>query len=239
MRALTLVATITLSLVGSASVRADQLTIYRCTDAKGKQTLRDSPCKRGEKQQTQEMVRPRDAKPMTTRVARPPTTQQIETVRYVMQPAPRPLYACIAPDGQRYLSETAEGQPRWMPGWAVDPYPRPYPYPPVTIARYQGDLRWRGSHGAVRIGGERQYIAGAPVIGSPIQPIYPAPVVAAGGYWARDACSALSGTEICEVLSDRRHQIRIRYSQAMPSERTLLDSESATLDTRLRQECGT
>lgn len=239
MRALTLIVAIVLSLIGSAATRADQLTIYRCTDAKGKQTLRDSPCKRGEKQQTQEMIRPRDAKPMATRAPEQPTARPVETVRYVMQPAPRPLYACITPDGQRYLSETAEGQSRWMPGWAADPYPYSYPYPPVTIARIGGDLRWRNRNSAVRIGGERQYIAGAPVIGAPVPPIYPAPVVAVGGYWARDACSALSSAETCEVLSDRRHEIRVRYSQAMPSERKLLDSESATLDTRLRQECGT
>ena len=236
MRALILPSLLLLALVGSSWARADQLTIYRCTDAKGKLTLRDSPCLRGEKQQTQEMLRPRDAKPMPQRAPEPAVTRQVETVRYVMQPAPRPLYACITPDGQRYLSETAEGQQRWTPGWAVDPYP----YPPVTIGRYYGDLQWRGRHGSVRVGGERQYIAGAPVIGPPLRPITPVmPVIAAGGYWERDACSALSSAETCEVLSDRRYEISVRYSQAMPSERKLLDSESATLDSRLRQECGT
>ncbi len=238
MRALILPSILLLSLVCGGWARAEQLTIYRCTDAKGKQTLRDSPCKRGEKQQTQEMLRPRDAKPVTSRTIRTPRPREVETVRYVMQSTARPLYACITPDGQRYLSETGEGQPRWTPGWAVDAYP--YPYPPATIGRYHGDLRWSGRHGSVRIGGERQYIAGAPVIGRPVHPITPVvPVMAAGSYWVRDACSALSPSETCDVLSDRRHEIRVRYSQAMPNERRLLDSESATLDNRMRQECGT
>lgn len=227
---------ILLSLIGSATARAEQIKIYRCTDAKGKQTLRDSPCQRGEKQQTQEMIRPVDAKPVTARTTNVPARREVETVRYVIQPVARPLYACTTADGQRYLSESAEGEARWTPGWIAAPYTHPYPYPPVTIATHQGDLRWRGRHGSVGVSGGRQYIAGAPVIGSPV---YPVPVVAGGGYWARDACSALSTAETCGVLSDRRHEIRVRYSQAMPSERRLLDSESATLDTRLRQECGT
>lgn len=226
---------IVLPLVISEAARADQLSIYRCTDAKGKQTLRDSPCLRGEKQQVQDMIRPRDAKPTTSRApAIISPNKPTETVRYVVQPSYRPLYACVTPDGQRYLSETAEGEPRWMPAWAAQPHN--YPYPPAVIGRYQGDLRWRGRHGSVRLGGERQYIAGAPVIGSPG---YPAPVISSGGYWVRDACSALSNAELCTVLGERRHEIRVRYSQAMPSERKLMDGESATLDNRLRQECGT
>jgi len=236
MRALILLSIFLLALLGSDAARAEQLTIYRCTDAKGKLTLRDSPCKRGEKQQTQEMVRPRDAEPRVVRTPSAPPVREVETVRYVMQQPIRPLYACVTPDGQRYLSENAEGQARWMPGWAVDPYPRPYPYPPVTIARVGGDLHWRNRNSSVRIGGERQYIAGAPVIGSPVHPV---PVMATGGYWARDACAALSTAETCEVLSDRRHEIRVRYAQAMPVERKSMDAESATLDTRLHQECGT
>ena len=99
MRALILLSIFLLALLGSDAARAEQLTIYRCTDAKGKQTLRDSPCKRGEKQQTQEMVRPRDAKPVTSRANSPSPPRQVETVRYVMPPAARPLYACITPDG--------------------------------------------------------------------------------------------------------------------------------------------
>lgn len=234
MRALLLPLLIMTALTCHGLARGEQVTIYRCTDAKGKLTLRDSPCQRGEKQQLQEMIRPRDARPVASHPSVAPRTREVETVRYVMQPVPRPLYACISPDGQRYLSETAEGQPRWVPAWVAAS--SSYPYPPVTIAHHHGELGWRGRHGSVSIGGGRQYIAGAPVIGSPGHPV---PIVAGGGYWMHDACTALSASETCATLSDRQHQIRIRYAQAMPSERRLLDSESATLDTRMRQECGT
>ena len=220
-----------LALAHAMPAHAEQITIYRCTDAKGKQTLRDSPCKRGEKQQTQEMVRPRDAKPAISRTPSASRSRDIETVRYVVQHVPRPLYTCVTPDGQQYLSESAEGQQRWVPGWVVPTAP----YPRVLMGRDYGDVGWRGPRGSIRIGSERRYIAGAPVLGGPV---HGAPVIATGGYWMRDACSAMSTSETCEVLSDRRYQIRVRYSQAMPSERSLLDRESATLDNRLRQECG-
>ena len=33
------------------AIGAEEVTIYRCTDAKGKLTLRDSPCAKGERQE--------------------------------------------------------------------------------------------------------------------------------------------------------------------------------------------
>ena len=226
-----------LAALPAVHARAAEVTIYRCTDAKGKQTLRDSPCKRGEKQQTQSMLRPRDAKPAA--VTRAPTRRAAtgETVRYVMQPAPRTLYQCVTPDGASYTSESPQGQARWQPAWVgVAPgyrYPGPYPYPGYR-GGYGGELRYRDRHAGVRIGGGREYIAGAPVLnpGYPVAPVY------GGGSWVGDACEPLTQAESCEVMSDRRYAIQRRYVQAMASERTLLDRESANLDARLRQECG-
>lgn len=217
-----------------ARAEAGDVTIYRCTDAKGKLTLRDSPCKRGEKQQTQTMLRPQDARPAPViRGIAPRSAPPTETVRYVVQAAPRTLYACIAPDGRRYNSESPEGNPRWVPLWTMDaPYYGGYPaYPPVT-GRVGGELRYRDRHTSVRIGGGRETI-GAPVTGYPLTPM---PV--AGGSWVRDACEPMTASESCAVMSDRRYEISRRYAQAMPSERSQLDRESATLDSRLRQECG-
>ena len=55
-----------------------EVRIYRCTDAAGKQTLRDTPCPKGQAQQTRDMLRPKDApKPV-----RPPPPASV--------PAPRP-----------------------------------------------------------------------------------------------------------------------------------------------------
>ncbi|MEG3192735.1 DUF4124 domain-containing protein, partial [Lysobacter sp. D1-1-M9] len=46
-----------------APLRAEPVTIYRCTDEHGRLTLRDTPCRAGQRQQTSEMQRPRDPPP--------------------------------------------------------------------------------------------------------------------------------------------------------------------------------
>jgi hypothetical protein len=94
------------------------VTIYRCTDAKGRLTLRDSPCNRGDRQETRSMLRPKDAPqppprpPLAPIDAAPAAAPQIVVVN-----APRPLYECVTPDQERYLSDTPEGNPRWVPLW--------------------------------------------------------------------------------------------------------------------------
>ena len=58
------IACLLLPLMPQAPARAqatDNVTIYRCTDARGHQSLRDSPCPRGQDQQAREMLRPKDA----------------------------------------------------------------------------------------------------------------------------------------------------------------------------------
>lgn len=217
----------------SARAFAEDVTIYRCTDAKGTLTLRDSPCKPGEKQQTQTMLRPRDARPAPViRTGSARNEMPAETVRYVVQAPARTLYACIAPDGREYTSESPEGNPRWVPVWTVDaPYYGGYPAYPPSVGRHGGEFRYRDRHTSVRIGGGRETI-GAPVTG---YPVIAAPV--AGGSWVRDACAPMTASESCAVMSDRRYAISRRYAQAMPSERSRLDRESAGLDARLRA-CG-
>ena len=45
------------------------VTIYRCTNASGALTLRDSPCLKGEQQDVRTMQRPRDPSPSAMVVA--------------------------------------------------------------------------------------------------------------------------------------------------------------------------
>ena len=63
-----------LLLLSAAAIAQAQATgevrIYRCTDAAGKQTLRDTPCPKGQTQQTRDMLRPKDA-PTSKRPAPP------------------------------------------------------------------------------------------------------------------------------------------------------------------------
>lgn len=218
------------SLAGGHEARAGQVTIYRCTDAKGHLSLRDSPCRKGEKQEAREMVRPKDPppRPRAPAVAAPaPAPRESAPPRYVMLTPPRPMYECVTPDGERYLSETGEGRSRWEPAWLpaypVYPYLRD-PRGPDYRARVEyNDGRLGGS---IRIGSARRP---HPVV---IAPVHPA------GSWVRDACFALPQAEVCDRLRDQRYELNRRWNIAQPSERAQIDRETRSIDARLGNDCG-
>jgi hypothetical protein len=192
--------------------------IYRCTDASGKQSLRDTPCPKGQAQQARDMQRPQDA-PKPPRPTPPPAAPgpAPAPAPVVFLAPPRPLYECTTPDGDRYTSENGEGNPRWVPLWTLG-------YP---VARRQTSL---GSN----IGGRH------PRPGDPSRPPPHGihwPVAAAGG-WIRDDCAMLPPAEACARLRDRRSEIRTRFFNAMPSERDLLRVEERTINARLANDCG-
>ncbi|WP_158601785.1 hypothetical protein [Solilutibacter pythonis] len=217
----------------AAAARADDLTLYRCLDAKGRQTLRDSPCQPNEKQQTRQMIRPRDPPraPVVRTPPPPPPPPMRETVRYMTLAAPRPLYECQAPDGGRYTSESPQGRARWQPLWIglpVTPGSPGWPPMPVTESG-AASIHYRDRHTSVRIDSGRRLI-GAPIHGGHAYPVN-------AGTWVYDTCTPLPQAEVCARLSERQSEIRRRYFQAMPSERATLDRESAGIDTRLATEC--
>ena len=81
------------------------VTIYRCTDAKGRLSLRDSPCLPGERQDVRTMLRPKDAPPRPV-VAMPPrddtrTPASSPSPPGVFLQTPRPLYVCGTPVNTR------------------------------------------------------------------------------------------------------------------------------------------
>ena len=82
--------------------QAAGVTIYRCTDAQGRETLRDTPCLAGERQRARTMLRPQDPPARATPAAPPPSAPApAAPVRVVVATAPRPLYECTTPDGER------------------------------------------------------------------------------------------------------------------------------------------
>ena len=88
------------------------VTIYRCTNASGALTLRDSPCLKGEQQDVRTMQRPRDPAPSAQPPAPTPTPAAPvpnTTVQVVYLTPPRPLYECVTPDGETYTSDDGEG----------------------------------------------------------------------------------------------------------------------------------
>jgi hypothetical protein len=200
--------------------QAAEITLYRCIDAKGKLTLRDSPCAKGEKQETRTFQRPVDPPPRPVAEKTPSPSTPVE-VRYVTVGSPRPLYECVTPDGEHYTSDTGTGNPRWVPLWTLG-----YPWPQALSSE------------GFRVGPspppERRPPDGRP---RPPRPVFPA--IYASGTYIADECHALPQEEVCARLNDRRYQIKRRYLNAMPSERAVLDDEERALLARMRSDCGT
>ena len=208
---------------------ADAVTIYRCTDAAGRLTLRDTPCRKDEKQQTRTMLRPKDA-PVASRPAPRPLPVGARPA-YAPESSPRsgylaplqPMYECTTADGETYTSDNSEGNPRWVPLWTLG-YPigavrRPHPHP---IDRAGLSI----TSGHVHIDGQRTFL-------------HPPIFYGGAGYtWVVDDCHELPPSETCARLFDRRDAIRTRFFNAMPSERDQLRIEERGINARLDNDCG-
>ena len=206
---------------------ADAVTIYRCTDAAGRLTLRDTPCRKDQTQQTRTMLRPKDAA-VVPRVApaRPRPREDdgaVVRARTVYLAPPRPMYECTTADGDSYTSDTGDGNPRWVPLWTLGyPMARPWPQP---IGR-----------AGLAITSGRVHIDGQHTILQP--PVYSGAGFYGGYTWVRDECNVLPPNEVCARLADRRDAIRTRFFNAMPSERDQLRIEERGINARLDNDCG-
>ena len=201
---------------------AEQLTVYRCTDDAGHVSLRDSPCPAGLREQTIDMQRPTDPPPaprvVVAEPASPPPTQVIETSIVHIQ-APRPMYRCTTPDGDTYTSDTADGNPRWVPLWTLG-VPAYWPRNPL------GD----------RVGAPRpEPPRDGP--GAPDRNPY-AGVVYAPGTWVRDRCVRLPEAQVCDILREQKRELREEWFDAMPTRRAEVAEEERVLAERLARTCG-
>ncbi len=119
-RILAIVLLLSAAFVAQAQSSSD-VRIYRCTDATGKQALRDTPCPKGQTQQTRDMLRPKDApktaKPMPAPAPTPSPAQPPAQAVYLAPP--KPMYECVTDEGKRYTSDNGEGNPRWVPFWTL------------------------------------------------------------------------------------------------------------------------
>ena len=207
------------------ALAADDVTIYRCIDAKGRLSLRDTPCAAGEKQETRTMVRPRDAPPrppQATRVAEPmPEPEPVAEVHDAYIVPPRPLFECHTPDGELYTSDTDEGNPRWVPVWTLG-------YPVYAFPGQSSGVGFSAGNGNFAISGNTQIVTG-PVI---------SPGAYGAGMWVRDTCYELPLSEVCDRVRDRRDEVRKRFFNAMPSERDVLRVEERGLNARLDNDCA-
>ena len=227
MRALAGLFLLILAAATSSARGSDEVTIYRCTDAAGHLTLGDTPCAKGQKQQTRTMLRPRDATtpPVAPGPVRVPASETAVAPRLLVVRPPRPLYECIPPDGDPYTSDSPEGHPRWVPLWTLG----------FPIARHRRgrdtvpDTQLAITHGSVHIEGGTTMLT---------PPIAVSPWAYGAGTWIRDDCHALPQEEVCARLADRRDEIRRRFFNAMPSERDTLRVEERGINARLDDDCG-
>lgn len=212
------------SAVAGSAGATGEITIYRCTDAEGRVALRDTPCTQGEQQRARAMQRPRDPAPRPRpAVAVPPVAVPAPAAapaeaRFVLLTPPRPMYECVTPDGERYASDTPEGNPRWVPLWTVG-------YPPILPRNPLGD----------RVGAPRP----RPPRDRPGPPQLPPAIGLAltPGTWVRDRCHALPQEETCARLDDQRDELERRWFNAQPSERERIRLQQRGLDARLRNDC--
>lgn len=223
-------------LPASGGALAADITIYRCTDAQGQLALRDTPCRKGETQQTKEMQRPKDAPRPRTRATAPAASAVPDATapptRYVVMAPSQPMYECTTPDGTTYLSDTGQGNPRWVPLWTLG-YPVGVPYRRYdnggVYARVGGEFNGGDGRYDVRIGDR----PGRP-------PAAPVDTVASygAGTWIQDECHALPQEEVCARLRDERWTLGRRYNSALQSEREAIDRQQRGIDARLGRDCG-
>lgn len=222
---------------------AAEVTIYRCTDAQGRLTLRDTPCPKGQQQQTREMLRPRDPPPRATPHAPAPTPPAVvPPTRFVVVTPPRPLYECVTADGETYTSDTDAGDPRWQPLWTLGfplhaPLHRRFDHRPGGIPpAHRRDVRPAGlvfdsvGRPTPKPSGHRP--------GAPSLPPATGIVFATPGAWVRDECHPLPPQEVCARLGGRRYELDRRYNSALQGERTRITEEQRGIDARLANDCG-
>jgi hypothetical protein len=221
-----------LGLACAGGAAAAEIVIYRCTDAQGRLTLRDTPCRKGERQHARTMQRPTDP-PARAVAPTPPDAVPAapERTRVVVVTPPRPLYECITSDGERYTSETDAGRPRWVPLWTLG-----YPAWPAG-AHHRPPVG--GVHGRIRgrIGDDGRYDLRFGD-GARHRPHPPVAVAYPAGTWVRDACHPLPPQEACARLRDHRYELDRRYHSALQSERVRITTEQRGIDARLANDCG-
>ena len=238
---------------GSAFAQDDDITIYRCTDAKGQLTLQDAPCGKDESQQTRRMLQPQDPPPRAapaTLAPAPQTTIPGASPAIVLR-TPQPMYECVRADGDRYTSDDDAGNPRWVSSdWTLDDA---VPFYASGIVSGAAATPASSASNSVRSasGGN-----GAPQLHfrniAPAEPPSSPPPRPGhgrghrhglgygygGGMWVRDECHALPQVETCARLRDRREEIRRRFFNAQETERATLDKEERGINARLSVDCG-
>lgn len=241
---------------------AGQVLIYRCTDAQGRLSLRDTPCAAGQRQQTLNMLRPQDPPPRPREPAPAPALAPARAAapaptQVVVLRTPQPMYDCVRPDGSRYVSDNGDGNPRMMPivdlGYGVPLYDSanysgtslgdrigaPPPQPGDPAARIAPPARVAESSARIAVGGRHGHVSYSRSSGYVVPGGYNYGYgVYYGSQLVRDECHPLPQQEVCARLRDQRWAGDRRYNSALQSERTRITEEQRVIDARLNADCG-
>ncbi|QWP77184.1 DUF4124 domain-containing protein [Lysobacter sp. K5869] len=232
-----------------------EVLIYRCTDAQGQLSLRDTPCAAGQRQQTMSMMRPVDPPPRPRDAAPPPSERAASAAppQYLVVRTPQPMYDCVRPDGSRYVSDNGDGNPRMMPlvdlGYGVPYYEgtslgrrigAPEPRLGDPAGRIEPNVRIADSSSTrIAIGGRHGHVSYSNERGYVIPGGYN---YGYGAYYGsqlvRDECHPLPQQEVCSRLRDQRWAGDRRYNSALQSERAQITTEQRGIDARLNADCG-
>ena len=228
---------------------ADEVTLYRCTGADGRVAIQDFPCADGERQQLRTLQRPQDPPPQADPAisnATPAPAPEPAPVEVIVRTPPRPMFECITPDGDTYLSDSGDGNPRPAPVW--------YPAGPWTAPGVPPGPRSASGRRAAGIASPGMSTSPGPRLTTPTRPRdaappppprrqpghrhgYPGFGYGYGGGLVRDECHRLPQARACSVLNDRRTEIRRRMFNAQPTERAELREEERDITARLNQDC--
>ena len=209
---------------------ASNVRIYRCVSASGAVALQSTPCDGTHRQQVLDMQRPQDPppRPAAPPPATPSATINEREVRIVTVQPPRPMYECVGPEGERYISDDGIGNPRWVPLWVGGHRP-----PPRGSGGSGGSVSGNLTLGS----GQLSIRSGQPPGHGHPHP-HPSGPAIASGTWVRDSCHPLPQQEVCARLRDRRWELVRRYNSALQSERQELTREQRGVEARLVQDCG-
>ena len=244
-------------LAGGAIAQDDDITVYRCTDARGHLTLQDAPCAKDQSQQTRTMLQPQDPPARAAPVVEQPALQP-QPERIVVLRESRPMYECVRADGSRYTSNDGDGDPRWVATGGWWPYASPPSASGIVYQPATSTVATAAATSTVATAPGGSAGNGAPPLrfssvprGQPPSRPPPRPGHGpghghdrgfgygyGGGMWVRDDCNVLPQAETCSRLRDRREEIRRRFFNAQQTERATLGTEERGINARLSEDCG-
>ncbi|APO95365.1 hypothetical protein [Xanthomonas vesicatoria] len=236
------------ALAASTAAKPDpNVRVYRCVSSTGTVALQDAPCSSG-RQQVLDMQRPQDPPPRPQRVEAPtpvPAAPSRE-VRIVTVQPPQPMYECTTEEGERYTSDSPEGNPRWVPTWGPA-YVGNTAGPPISSGGIQRPpipvsprpaIAAQGTAGRGSIRGSASFSGGGYQDGYHGGGYGGTVIVPYGNVQIRDECHALPEQEVCARLADRRWELIRRYNSALQSERQELSREQRGIEARQQRDCG-